>query len=172
MPFRRLYRGNLPLAACQLRLGKDSHKCLDAASRVFCRLAPTRPPGQTWTSHPASACSCLPSGGWNVSKKKMGEENTFMIKTSCRRQRFNSFRVLKDTDEKSTAPNLQLIKSVLKAAHLLAKAAPRDAANTQVSEETPGAGAVHLQQGSCFWDRLDANHPVNTFTGASKNTKT
>lgn len=46
--------------------------------------------------------------------------------------------------------DLQLIKSVLKAAHLLANAAPKDAANVQVSEKTPGTGALHVQQGSCF----------------------
>lgn len=96
MPFRRIYRGNLPLAACEFQLGKGSRKRLDMA---FCRLVPS-PRGQTWTSDLASACSYLPLGGWNVSKEKTGEENTFVTKASCRRQRFYSFRVLKDTGKK------------------------------------------------------------------------
>lgn len=71
-----------------------------------------------------------------------------------------------------TAPTLQLIKSVLRAAHLRANAAPRGASNTQASEETPGAGAVHVQQSGRFGGRLDANHLAHTFTGIGKNTKT
>lgn len=85
LPFRRIYRGNLPLAACELQLGKDRHKPLDAASRAFCRLAPASPRGQTLTSHPASACSCLPSGGWNISKEKLGEEKRIHDKNQLRK---------------------------------------------------------------------------------------
>lgn len=71
-----------------------------------------------------------------------------------------------------TALTLQLIKSVLRAAHLRANAAPRGASNTQASQETPGAGTVHRQQGGRFRGKLDANHPAHTLTGVGKNTKT
>lgn len=87
LPFRRIYRGNLPLATCVLQLGKDSHKRLDTASRaLFAGWHPPTPQGQTQTAHPASACSCLPSGGfWNTSKEKMGEEKHIHDKNQLRK---------------------------------------------------------------------------------------